>query len=181
MSQLKVNSIVPVNGLPSGATGGGIIQCVQTVKKNTFSESLSINTFSGDTGLNVSITPQSNSNKVLIMASVVCSLAQDNDVIAIALFKGGSKLTTAAGDSSGNRVTVGSAAFADSFGGEIRTIPYNFIDSPATTSATTYGIRLGYFGGGSSSTVHMNRTESDDNSAFRVRGISSITAFEISV
>ena len=33
MSQLKVNSIVPVGGLPSGATGGGIIQTVQTIKK----------------------------------------------------------------------------------------------------------------------------------------------------
>ena len=37
MSQLKVNSIVPVGGLPSGASGGGIIQVVQAVKTNTAS------------------------------------------------------------------------------------------------------------------------------------------------
>ena len=32
MSQLKVNSIVPLSGLPAGATGGGVIQTVQTAK-----------------------------------------------------------------------------------------------------------------------------------------------------
>ena len=37
MSQLKVNSIVPAGGLPSGATGGGIIQIVQTKKSDTAS------------------------------------------------------------------------------------------------------------------------------------------------
>ena len=31
MSQLKVNSIIPVGGVPSGGAGG-IIQCVQTFK-----------------------------------------------------------------------------------------------------------------------------------------------------
>ena len=40
MSQLKVNSIVPVGGLPSGSNGG-IIQIRQVVKTDTFSESVS--------------------------------------------------------------------------------------------------------------------------------------------
>ena len=35
MSQIKVNSIVPTGGLPSGANGG-IIQPIQTVKTDTF-------------------------------------------------------------------------------------------------------------------------------------------------
>ena len=35
MSQLKVNSIVPVGGLPAGATGGGIIQTVTLTKTDT--------------------------------------------------------------------------------------------------------------------------------------------------
>ena len=39
MSQLKVNSIVPVGGLPAGATAGGIIQIVQTKKTDTASNS----------------------------------------------------------------------------------------------------------------------------------------------
>ena len=36
MSQLKVNSIIPVAGIPSGGAGG-IIQMKQTVKTDAFS------------------------------------------------------------------------------------------------------------------------------------------------
>ena len=61
MSQLKVNSIVPVGGLPSGANGG-IIQCVQTVKTDTTSQSLTgSSNFFDISGMSVSITPSSNS------------------------------------------------------------------------------------------------------------------------
>ena len=65
MSQIKVDSIIPRGGLPSGASGG-IIQMVQTVKTASFSK---VNTasFSEITGLTVTITPQSASNKILIM------------------------------------------------------------------------------------------------------------------
>ena len=63
MSQLKVNSIVPVGGLPSGANGG-IIQTIQTVKTDTFSTNNS--GFTDVTGLSATITPSSNSNKVLV-------------------------------------------------------------------------------------------------------------------
>ncbi|ADD95689.1 hypothetical protein [uncultured phage MedDCM-OCT-S12-C97] len=66
MSQLKVNSIVPVGGLPSGATAGGIIQTVQTVKTDTTSYS-SASVFADISGISVTITPTTNSAKVLII------------------------------------------------------------------------------------------------------------------
>ena len=65
MSQLKVNSIVPVC-LPSGANGG-IIQVVQA--ESTTQVSTTSNTLV-DTGLSGTITPQSNSNKILIVVSI---------------------------------------------------------------------------------------------------------------
>ncbi|BCV08527.1 MAG: hypothetical protein CM15mL8_070 [Caudoviricetes sp.] len=55
MSQLKVNSIVPVGGLPSGASGG-IIQVVQTVKTDTMSTSGTGGSYQDITGLSVTIT-----------------------------------------------------------------------------------------------------------------------------
>ena len=58
MSQLKVNSIVPVGGLPSGSNGG-IIQTVQTVKTNSFSTNSS--SMTDITGMSVAITPSDNS------------------------------------------------------------------------------------------------------------------------
>jgi len=37
MSQVRTNSIVPAGGIPGGASGGGIIQCVSTTKTDIFS------------------------------------------------------------------------------------------------------------------------------------------------
>jgi len=179
MSQIKVNSIVPTSGLSSGANGG-IIQIVQTVKTDTFSQSsLNDATFSNDTGLNVTITPSSNSNKIRLTGSVVISMDQDWDGYGIGLFKGGNVLSGAVGDAAGNRTQCTSMSFAQSYGGEARTLPFDFIDSPDTTSATTYGIRIIFFSGSSSSTVYMNRSQSDDNNVYRPRSISTITAMEV--
>ena len=67
MSQIKVNSIVPASGLPAGASGGGIIQCVSTTKTDTTTQSST--SFTDIPGLSVSITPSSNSSKILVVVS----------------------------------------------------------------------------------------------------------------
>ena len=51
MSQIKVNSIVPVGGLPSGSSGG-IIQSKSTIKTDVMSSSTN-NAFTDITGLSV--------------------------------------------------------------------------------------------------------------------------------
>ena len=63
MSQIKVNSIVPAGGLPSGSNGG-IIQVVQTKKTSIFTWSSNGNT--EISGMGVTITPSSNASKILI-------------------------------------------------------------------------------------------------------------------
>ena len=77
-----INSTFNLTGktvtLPAGV-GGKVLQVVQTVKSDTFSTSST--TFTDVTGLSVSITPSSTSNKILILASI--SGSQDvgvNDV-----------------------------------------------------------------------------------------------------
>ena len=65
MSQLKVNSIVPVGGLTSGANGG-IIQVVQTAKTDT--ASTTSNSLSDL--MTATITPSSNSNKILLLCDL---------------------------------------------------------------------------------------------------------------
>ena len=66
MSQIKVNSIVPVGGLPSGASGG-IIQIVQG--STTSSTSDTGGTFV-DTNISATITPSSSSNKIFAIATI---------------------------------------------------------------------------------------------------------------
>ena len=66
MSQLKVNSIIPVAGLLSGANGG-CIQTVQTAKADVTSQSgTSSGTFFDISGMSATITPQSTSNKIMV-------------------------------------------------------------------------------------------------------------------
>ena len=70
MSTLKVNSIIPVGGVPTGG-GGGIVQIVTATHNSQVSQSSNgsgnTQTTLTDTGLTASITPTSTSNKVLVM------------------------------------------------------------------------------------------------------------------
>ena len=63
-SQLRVDKIVPVDGVPTGG-GGGIVQIVQTIKTDVYTNSTS-DTWLDITGLSVTITPKFNTSKILV-------------------------------------------------------------------------------------------------------------------
>ena len=69
MSITKLNnlSVSALTALPSGV-GGKVLQVVSTTKTDVFTASLN-NSFTDITGLSVSITPSSASNKILILVS----------------------------------------------------------------------------------------------------------------
>ena len=167
--------------LTTNSSVGKILQVVSTTKTDTFSQSsLNDSTYSNDTGLNVTITPSSSSNKIRLSGSVVVSMDADNDGIGIVLFKNGSVVTGALGSSSGNRTPCMSMSYLGSTGGECETLPFDFLDVAGGTSAITYGIRILFFSGGdSSSTVYMNRSQASDNYVYRPLSISTITAQEV--
>ena len=110
MSQLKVNSIIPVAGVPTGG-GGGIVQIKQTVKTDVASVSVSSNTLSGSVGLDVNITPTSTSSKILIIANACTSGNHEGETHGIVLLRGGSVITGASGDADGNRGLASSMTF----------------------------------------------------------------------
>jgi hypothetical protein len=58
------------------------------------------------------------------------------------------------------------------------TATFSFLDSPATTSATTYSIELRHTSG-STQTLYLNRTADDSDSPFIPRGASSIALLEV--
>ena len=63
-SELRVDKIVPVDGVPTGG-GGGIIQVKSTTITNTFTNDQE--TFADITGVTVTITPKFSTSKMLIM------------------------------------------------------------------------------------------------------------------
>ncbi|ADD95063.1 uncharacterized protein [uncultured Mediterranean phage uvMED] len=176
MSQLKVNSIVPVGGLPSGATAGGIIQTVQTVKTDTTSYS-SASVFADISGISVTITPTTNSAKVLIIPDLalgggdmanyhlVWRLLRGSTAVGVSTSATSAELTGTGGMHRG--ANGGNAYF---FG-----CSKIFIDSPATTSATTYKCQWSALD--SNATLYLNRRGSSTTAG----GISTITAFELGI
>jgi len=173
MSQLKVNSIVPVGGLPSGASGG-IIQIVSTTKTDTFSAT-STSTAADITGMSVTITPSSNSNKVFVMYSVHVSADGNYGGQGLILVRGSTEI--AIGDAAGSRPRVTSLVKGNEAYGNV--LSQHFLDSPATTSATTY--KLQHRDSSTDNPIYINRNRTDSNNTGYVRTSSSITVMEVTV
>ena len=129
MSELRTNRIVPRDGLPAGASGGGIIQMVQDEVTSFFQTSSSSYV---DTGLSASITPTSSSNKILVnMALGVYGGATDTLRVNAQVLRGSTQVWY----TRDLYFRSGSA-----FKGVQSAI--QFIDSPATTSSTTYKLQV---------------------------------------
>jgi len=176
MSQLKVNSIVPVGGLPSGANGG-IIQTVHVIKTDAFSSTTS-NTFTDITGLSVTITPSSNSHKLLVITGIYGAAdASSGSTVRITSSSG----SAVQADSASNRVLTNGAEAGDNNDPSHDVNPIHngsLLFEPATTSAVTIKAQFRMEGGG---TFFVNRSESDTNNTGHVRTVSTITVMEITV
>ena len=110
----------------------GVIPADNTKPQNT----------EGDEVLAATITPSSATNKILVQALLTGTLGGAAGTITVALFK------DSAADALATSWVSGSSGFA-------LTIPFAYQDTPNTTSAVTYKIRLGYPGTGSG--LYLNR------------------------
>ena len=174
MSQLKVNSIVPVGGLASGFNGG-IIQMKQVYKQDTFS--MNSNSMTDLTGMSVVITPSSSSNKILIVTNLTYG-GQSNGYFGINLLRGSTSLglsTAATGNQLNFSFAIGTGN-GDNDYYKCHSASYAYLDSPATTSSTTYKLQAYSY---DSRYFYLNRGHSTSNAAYIHRGSSSITAYEI--
>ena len=154
---------------------GSVIQVVSTTKTDTFSTTSA--TMIDVTGLSVSITPTSSSSKILIMLSMNLAGQNANAGAAYQFVRGSTAICI--GDLAGSRpqASGGIGYIADS--NSFTTVSGTFLDSPATTSSTTYKIQV--VGEGNSSGAYVNRTQTDGNGTnyFNARTASTITVMEI--
>lgn len=171
MSTLAVDTITSKAGKPLVNSTGSVLQVQSTTKTDSYSQSISTPTLV--TGLAVSITPTSESSKILVTASVSASTSSGSRAF-IGLRKDGAVLTQ--GDAAGSRVRC-HAQIQNSDTGYMNQITMQHLDSPSTTSSITYQVYA--IDEGSSTTININRSSSDTDSAARGRGVSSITVMEI--
>lgn len=189
MSKLAVGSIEGLASenfritVPTGSKivqAGAVLQVVSTTKTDTLSASLAGATTTDITGLTATITPLSTSSTVLIMVQTNGAISSNNWVFnEFRLMRGSTAIGI--GESSGNRLRVTSGAHVNANGDvDFITTSMIFMDSPATTSATTYGVQI-FNGASVTRTVYVNRTATDPNTAGDggIRAISTITLMEI--
>jgi len=167
------------DGLDAAGNAGIGTNVVQTVKTDTFSTSST--SFTTVTGLTASITPTAASSKVLIIAQISHALNESNattnrNVGHFKVTRGGTDIYI--GDAASNRVRAVFGGFIEVTGLKYYVLSESivFLDSPATTSSTTYQVEVQAVDSG---TVHINRDEENADSANEVRGASSITVIEV--
>jgi hypothetical protein len=149
----------------------GVVQVQSTAKTDTFT--MSSATFADVTGLSVTITPTSASNKVLVSAVMMAGMDTGNTAWFARLLR--DSTTIGVGDAASNRKLVSVASFSGAVTTG-QTAAVMFLDSPATTSAVTYKIQIS---AQTTAAVYINRTHTDTDSSTFPRGISTITAFEV--
>jgi|TARA_R110000824_G_scaffold222787_1_gene410574 hypothetical protein len=191
-SELKTNKVSPATGtalqigdsgdtvdIPSGATfdvtgatvtglsAGKVLQVV----------SFSINTAESNTGtsfvntaLEATITPASTSNKVLVIITptIGCDTYGFSNMV-----RGSTNLNQGIAGGSRIQCTMGVYIPTTASTG-ICTMTY--LDSPSTTSATTYRLALRPYNSG---TIYLNRSHGDTDANHTPRASSTITLMEI--
>ena len=132
-SELRVDKIVPIDGAPADG-GGGIIQVIH----DTYStESSSSSGSYAASGLTLNITPKFSTSKVLVCFNLPLQSGAHNLRAAVGLHRDGSQIYLAQRES----------LFNNSSSNNSETVSGMFLDSPATTSAVTYDVRVRVSGG----------------------------------
>ena len=153
--------------------GGKLLQVVSTTKTDTTSTTSS--TFSDITGLSVSITPSSTSNKIYVTAFIVGGSRGEFSHVGLRLMRNSTAICVGT-EATGNRTNATAMIYdIDSNNTESATIA--FLDSPASTSATTYKIQ--FKSSDNSSAVYLNKPYNNTDLSYITYCASTITAIEI--
>ena len=146
---------------------GKILQVLQTTKLDTFSTSSS--TYTDVTGVSVSITPSSAASKVLVVLQIAVGHSAVGSADRINLVRDSTAIYEGSnGTDNGTVALNNNTAF-----GSDSVVPLTvvYLDSPVTTSATTYKAQVKTSAG----TLYVNRSGAGGNSC----GTCSITVMEV--
>lgn len=174
----NVTSTLTVNGVTGLADGdlptGSILQVVSATKTDTFSTSTT--GFTDITGLSVSITPTSSSSKILVMWNVDFGHSSTSTGVVFRMVRDATPISI--GDQVGSNRNRGTSAMFTLYSNTNNTTSNrsgSYLDSPSTTSSTTYKAQGSITGG----TYYINRTGEYNDQAYESTGVSTITVMEI--
>jgi hypothetical protein len=152
----------------TGFPTGSILQVVQGVLTGTVNVAYFSTTTNGlvDTGLSASITPSSSSNKILVIISpcIFITGATTDAATGFGIKRGATNVYST------SAIAYYSASGAATNAGTMPNIVY--LDSPATTSSTTYQLQVNRYTNNGGTTVQLNRN-------YQAVDISTITLIEV--
>ena len=174
LTRLSNQSLTSVTALPTAISTGKIGQVVSTAKTDVFKTTST--SFTDITGLSVIITPSATSCKIYIMCNFQGRSDSGSGYPVYRMLRDSTVINAGSG-SIGSRVegfVTMNIYNADSATG--MSIATAFLDSPSTTSATTYKIQMKSTGGND---MGVGSVGTDSNSTHNARSASVITVMEV--
>jgi len=179
MALTRINNQALTNVTSAGLPSGTVLQVVQGTLGTTVAKAAA-DGVTLDSGLTATITPSSVTSKILVQYSIF--LGQNQSYNAYTRIVRGSTVI-GNGTQEGTRPVGNSMITGYTQSGNdqywVGCASNSFIDSPATTSATTYKIQIGSYDG---LNVYVNRSETfqdDANDGYDTIPLSTITLTEI--
>jgi hypothetical protein len=148
------------------------VQIQSTTKTDTFTTTST--SFTDITGLSVSITPRSASNKIFVLVSLTGSGNGNVNTAQYRMMRDSTPIGV--GNAAGSRSQSSSGLTYQVDTNRLDSYTFQTLDSPATTSATTYKVQMIT----SSSTAYIGRTYGDIDGSAWPRTACTITVMEIS-
>ena len=157
--------------LTSNSSTGKLLQVQSTTKTDT--SSMTGETPTDIPGLTVTITPSNASNKIFIITTV--NYGGTFSYPGFNLLRGSTEICVGTYGSGSNRQITSGGSNPDSY--KLSSNTFQFLDSPNTTSATTYKVQMSTY---STHTLWINRPLSVDSSYAYTMGVTStITVQEV--
>jgi hypothetical protein len=183
----------PASGVLTNCTGvakaalpaGSVLQVVQATKTDAMAAAAGAQwaNVPGQGGVgtfSATITPSSASNKILIIVDMKGAATADVTVVRSRLLRGATPIYI--GDASGSAVQGMAEFYIPGANGIFYTAQLGgtYLDSPATTSATTYSMQYGSDSNTAPYISYINRTQGDRGTAYNdIRCAASIILMEI--
>ncbi len=122
----------------TGIGGGKILQVQQVTKLDTATTTTALGSWADITGMTLSITPTATSSKILVLVNGSTSPANNNYSIGVNLVRGSTSIFVANARGSSTRTSDWGLCQAN----QNNSVNIAYLDSPSTTSATTYKLQM---------------------------------------
>ena len=153
-----------------------IVNVKSTCVTTTVSFAATGQTWFDFTGLSATITPSSNTSKILVFGHVSLGASVGNLLYA-QIVRDSTAIGIGTSVSSRSAVHTGGVNVQPDTNASV-VLPINFLDSPATTSAITYKVQVKSH---STLAFYGNRTSADIDANYSARSVSTITVMEVPV